>query len=135
MLRSELMLRRRKKDVLPELPPVIRQVIPLSVGPSPLLALLTEKLAKLFGFDPSRPPLKIDPEKIPFELVSEIRRETGTLKVAAAIEFIRDQTSDSAQKTVIFAHHLNVLEALQKAFGDQGVLVPGRARQTRARPP
>jgi SWI/SNF-related matrix-associated actin-dependent regulator of chromatin subfamily A-like protein 1 len=40
-LRSGLMLRRRKKDVLPQLPPVIRQVVPLPVDPSPLLQLLT----------------------------------------------------------------------------------------------
>jgi SWI/SNF-related matrix-associated actin-dependent regulator 1 of chromatin subfamily A len=133
LLRQNLMLRRRKKDVLPELPAMLRQTVPLSVDASPLLKLLTEKLAKLFGFDPDRPPFKIDPEKIPFELISEIRRETGTLKVNAAINFIRDQTNGSVQKTVIFAHHLNVLKALEKAFEDQSVLVsgetPAKARQ------
>jgi SWI/SNF-related matrix-associated actin-dependent regulator 1 of chromatin subfamily A len=133
LLRSGLMLRRRKKDVLPELPPVIRQVVPLSVDSSPLLELLTQKLAQLFGFDPRRPPFKIDPEKIPFELISEIRRETRALKVAAAIDFIRDQTSASHQKTVIFAHHLSVLQELHKALRTQSVLVtgetPANARQ------
>jgi SWI/SNF-related matrix-associated actin-dependent regulator 1 of chromatin subfamily A len=133
LLRSGLMLRRRKKDVLPELPPVIRQVIPISVDSSPLLELLTQKLAKLFGFDPNRPPFKIDPEKIPFELISEIRRETGVLKVVAAIGFILDQTSVSAQKTIIFAHHLSILEELHKALRTQSVLVtgetPANARQ------
>jgi SWI/SNF-related matrix-associated actin-dependent regulator 1 of chromatin subfamily A len=127
LLRSRLMLRRRKKDVLPQLPPITRQVVPLSVDTSPLLKSLTEKLAKLFGFDPLHPPFKIDPEKIPFELISAIRRETGTLKVAQAIEFIREETSAYQHKCVVFAHHLDVLDALQNAFEPHSVLVTGES--------
>jgi SNF2 family DNA or RNA helicase len=132
-LRNGLLLRRRKKHVLTQLPPIIRQVIPLTVDPSPLLEHLTERIAELYGFDPAHPPFKIDPEKVPFELISEIRRETGALKTAAAIAFLKEQTTDYSQKTLVFAHHLNVLGALHDAFQGESVLVSGetslRARQ------
>jgi hypothetical protein len=84
---------------------------------------LTLKLAELFAFNPHRPPFRIDPTKIPFELISEIRRETGQVKLDAAISFICEQSEGYQQKIVIYAHHLNVLEALQDAFEPRSVLV------------
>ena len=132
-LRRGLLLRRRKKHVLAQLPPIVRQVIPLAVDPSPLLEHLTHRIAELYGFDPAHPPFEIDPKKIPFELISEIRRETGALKTEAAIEFLREQTTDYFQKVLVFAHHLDVLEALHANFANKSVLVTGqtslRARQ------
>jgi SWI/SNF-related matrix-associated actin-dependent regulator 1 of chromatin subfamily A len=132
-LRRGLLLRRRKKHVLAQLPPIVRQVIPLAVDPTPLLEHLTHLVAELYGFDPAHPPFEIDPEKVPFELISEIRRETGAAKTEAAIEFLRDQTSDYSEKTLVFAHHLDVLGALHTAFAGESVLVTGqtplRARQ------
>jgi SWI/SNF-related matrix-associated actin-dependent regulator 1 of chromatin subfamily A len=132
-LRKGLLLRRRKKHVLAQLPPIVRQVIPLTVDPSPLLEHLTDRVAELYGFDPAHPPFEIDPEKVPFELISEIRRETGALKTEAAVAFLKEQTTDYSQKTIVFAHHLNVLETLHAAFPDESVLVTGqtplRARQ------
>jgi len=125
MLRGGLMLRRLKKEVLPQLPIVTRQIIALSVDTSPLLWTLTCKVAELYGFDPYNPPFRIDPEKIPFELISEIRRETGALKAEVALDFIRDQTMDYGQKTVIFAHHLDLLKSLYEAFKETSVLVTG----------
>jgi SWI/SNF-related matrix-associated actin-dependent regulator of chromatin subfamily A-like protein 1 len=132
-LRKGLLLRRREKHVLAQLPPIVRQVIPLAIDPSPLLEHLTERVAELYGFDPAHPPFEIDPEKIPFELISEIRRETGALKSEAAVAFLKEQTTDYSQKTIVFAHHLNVLETLHAAFSGESVLVTGqtplRARQ------
>jgi SWI/SNF-related matrix-associated actin-dependent regulator 1 of chromatin subfamily A len=132
-LRKGLLLRRRKKHVLAQLPPLTRQVVPLAVDSTPLLRYLTRRIAELYGFDPAYPPFEIDPEKIPFELISEIRRETGVAKTEAAIAFLKEQTSEYSQKIIVFAHHLNVLEALHIAFRGESVLVSGetplRARQ------
>jgi SWI/SNF-related matrix-associated actin-dependent regulator 1 of chromatin subfamily A len=113
---SGTFLRRMKADVLPQLPKVIRQVIPLDVDTSPLLEELTEALAEKLGFDPADPPFDIDPTRIPFELVSAIRHETGVLKAGAAIKFILESTGDSTEKTIVFAHHKDVLTALAAAL-------------------
>jgi SWI/SNF-related matrix-associated actin-dependent regulator 1 of chromatin subfamily A len=105
-------LRRTKANVLPQLPQVIRQVVPLDVDISPLLEELTEALAEKMHFDPADPPFDVDPTAIPFELVSAIRHETGVLKVGAAVQFIREQMDGSKEKAVVFAHHKDVLIAL-----------------------
>jgi SWI/SNF-related matrix-associated actin-dependent regulator 1 of chromatin subfamily A len=84
------------------------------------------KLAELFGFNPHNPPFRIDPTKIPFELISEIRRETGRAKLDAAISFIREQSEGYSEKIVIYAHHLDALETLQSAFEPRSVLITGQ---------
>jgi SNF2 family DNA or RNA helicase len=122
---SGTMLRRRKVDVLPQLPRVIRQVVPLPVDMTPILEELTERLAALMGFDPDNPPFEIDPVRIPFELIAAIRRETGTAKIEAALAFIADETSEDVEKTVIYAHHHDVLRALHEALVPS-VLVTGQ---------
>jgi SWI/SNF-related matrix-associated actin-dependent regulator 1 of chromatin subfamily A len=109
---SGTFLRRTKADVLPQLPKVIRQVVPLDVDTSPLLEELTEALAEKMGFDPSNPPFDIDPTAIPFELVSAIRHETGVLKAEAAVKFILERMEGSNEKAIVFAHHKDVLIAL-----------------------
>jgi SWI/SNF-related matrix-associated actin-dependent regulator 1 of chromatin subfamily A len=121
---SGTMLRRRKVDVLPQLPRVTRQIVPLPVDMTPVLEELTERLAKLMGFDPDNPPFEIDPVRIPFELIAAIRRETGTAKIQAALAFIADETQDM-EKIVIYAHHYDVLKALHEAL-TPSVLVTGR---------
>jgi SWI/SNF-related matrix-associated actin-dependent regulator 1 of chromatin subfamily A len=121
---SGTMLRRRKVDVLPQLPRVTRQVVPLPVDMTPVLEELTERLAELMGFDPQAPPFEIDPVRIPFELIAAIRRETGTTKVQAALAFIADET-EGLDKVVIYAHHHDVLEALHGTLSPS-VLVTGR---------
>jgi SWI/SNF-related matrix-associated actin-dependent regulator 1 of chromatin subfamily A len=123
---SGTMLRRRKADVLPQLPRVMRQVIPLEVDLSPILEMLTEDLGRLMGFDPDDPPFEIDPTKFPFELVAAIRHETGLVKTEAAIRFIEDQTAGSPEKIVVFAHHAEVLSRLHEALPGS-VLVTGKS--------
>ena len=55
------------------------------------------------------------------------------MKTEAAVAFLKEQTTDYSQKTIVFAHHLNVLETLHAAFPGESVLVTGqtplRARQ------
>jgi SWI/SNF-related matrix-associated actin-dependent regulator 1 of chromatin subfamily A len=129
---SGTMLRRRKVDVLPQLPRVTRQVVPLPVDMTPVLEELTERLAELMGFDPDNPPFEIDPVRIPFELIAVIRRETGTAKIQAALAFIADETQD-VDKIVIYAHHHDVLKVLHEAL-TPSILVTGQtSAKARAR--
>ena len=130
---SGTMLRRRKIDVLPQLPKAIHQIVPLPVDMTPVLEELTERLAELMGFDLDNPPFEIDPTKIPFELIAAIRRETGTVKIEAALAFIEDETQGE-EKIVVFGHHADVLKTLHGAL-TPSVLVTGKTsakQRTRA---
>jgi SWI/SNF-related matrix-associated actin-dependent regulator 1 of chromatin subfamily A len=120
-----LILRRRKSEVLPQLPRVTRQVIVLS-GTSTLLNELEQKLSRELGL--SELPASLDPERVPFELISQIRRLTGEVKIGPAISFIEEQTGEYDAKVVLFAHHQNVLTALGDAFKNRSTLITGQTQ-------
>ena len=66
----------------------------------------------------------LDPERIPFELMSRIRRVTGTLKTEEALRFIKEESEGYDSKIVIFGHHRDVLEKLAGSL-ENSVLVTG----------
>jgi SWI/SNF-related matrix-associated actin-dependent regulator of chromatin subfamily A-like protein 1 len=123
-LRSGLMLRRLKKDVLSQLPPLTRALVPLDAGTGNL-----EELTKAAGLDPLEMPFEIDPLAIPFEAIAAIRHELGRLKVGPALEFILEQAGATEEKFVIFAHHRAVLEELHERLLPGAVLVTGETKE------
>jgi SNF2 family DNA or RNA helicase len=122
-LRSGLMLRRLKKDVLPQLPPLTRSLVPLDVGLGDL-----ESLTRAAGLDPLKMPFEVDPLSIPFDCVAKIRHELGRLKAGPALQFIREQAQDYGEKFVVFAHHLAVLRELAEGL-EGSVLMTGETSQ------
>jgi SWI/SNF-related matrix-associated actin-dependent regulator 1 of chromatin subfamily A len=120
-LRRGLMLRRLKKDVLFQLPPLTRALVPLDVGLGDL-----EALTRLAGLDPLKMPLELDPLSIPLDCVAKIRHELGRLKAGSALTFILEQAESSDDKFVVFAHHRAVLDELYRGLAGSGaVLVTG----------
>jgi SNF2 family DNA or RNA helicase len=113
-LNEKLFLRRTKQEVLLQLPPVIRQIIPLHIDQDEVLDELSE------GFEGK----DVDPRKIPFEKQSAIRRLVGTLKLKAAIEWIKEETDEVDGKFLVFAHHHDVLDALGASL-TRSVVVSG----------
>jgi SWI/SNF-related matrix-associated actin-dependent regulator of chromatin subfamily A-like protein 1 len=121
---SGLWLRRRKRDVLTQLPRIRRQTIALEIDHSELLEALTEELAKELGMSVEALYGSLDPKRIPFELLSRIRRLTGTLKAEETLRFLEEELKGYDSKVVIFGHHREVLERLARALKD-AVLVTG----------
>jgi hypothetical protein len=119
-LRSSLMMRRLKRDVLAQLPPLTRALVPLSISGN---QGLNEAVAAA-GYDPFNLPPDLSGSDIPFDCVARIRHELGQLKVKPAIEFIREQTEGYESKLVIFAHHRIVLTQIAAALPG-AVLVTG----------
>jgi SWI/SNF-related matrix-associated actin-dependent regulator 1 of chromatin subfamily A len=119
-LRSGLMMRRLKRDVLAQLPPLTRALVPLNISGSHGLSEAVESA----GYDPFNLPPDLSGSDIPFDCIARIRHELGQLKVKPAIEFIREQTEGYESKLVIFAHHRIVLTQIVAAF-PQAVLVTG----------
>ena len=117
---SGLWLRRRKRDVLTQLPRIRRQTIALEIGRPELLAALSEELAEELGTKVEDFSELLDPERIPFELMSRIRRVTATLKTEEALKFIKEESEGYDSKIVIFGHHRDVLEKLAGSSGKRG---------------
>ena len=118
-LRSGLMIRRLKKDVLAELPPKRRQVIVLpaeSTTDGELLdwkrdldtlpESLTEALALLnTGALPA------------FRDFSRIRHEQALRKVPYVVDHVKAMFAEGIEKIILFAHHADVLDALIAGLG------------------
>lgn len=128
ILRSTIMVRRRKEDVLKELPEVQQQIIELpSDGVAGLLKLDTpggfEKHADAMG----------DGEAPKFEEMSAKRLELGMAKVPFVIEFVDEVLAeDPARKVIVFGHHESVMFSLKAHWKDAAMIIgstPGYKRQ------
>lgn len=121
---SGIMLRRTKTQVLPQLPKISRQIVPISpTGSTDLLDDMTEEVESLIQGNFR------NIAGIPFDQMSAIRHETGVLKWPAALQFVQESAEASPGKIVLFAHHSLVLEALSAGLGPSSVLVTGKTSQ------
>lgn len=112
-LRSTVMIRRLKSEVLKELPPKQHQVVVLPTTDPALLAMLRDELQ--MHEDTQSANLKT--RSTAFERMAKLRHDTSVAKIPMCIEFIRDAL-DESDKIVVFAHHHDVVDALMTAFAD-----------------
>jgi len=145
-----VMIRRLKKEVLPELPRKRRQIIGLPAEGKLLELVLREKQmwAEMAKKDAEMESLLIGDiqesdeafearierlqftRKYFFEEISIIRHELAKAKVPYVIEHIQD-ILENKDKLVVFIHHRDVGEAIRDAFADKAVLVYGGMAQDR----
>jgi len=139
---AKFMLRRRKKDVLKELPPLDFAMLPVDVtGSNHIPQALIDKLDELealWGKDVDF----TDPDQIEefFAFIqspegglkiSTERRVLGEIKSYLAFEVIRqDLENDPQAKIIAFCHHTRVIDLLMdqlKAKGYHAVKIDGRS--------
>ena len=153
-LRSTIMLRRLKEDVLKELPPKVRQVIELpSIGYS---NLVDHELALWESHDDNIARLKAavelskvssNPEdyrnamkalqegvRHSFTEMAKARHDTALGKIPLVIEHLKNILEEEDKKIVVFAHHHDVMDALLNAFpGIAGQCNSSGAARTRCK--
>lgn len=137
---TPIMLRRTKAQVLTELPPKIRQIVPLAPnGSEGLIARQWEAWRRYESDVKGLQGLKKGMEnasyveqaarlregaRAAFADVTRMRQEIGLAKVPATIEAIR-AGMESGKKIVCFAHHQSVHNALMAELGAEAVLHRG----------
>ena len=110
---STFMLRREKKDVLPQLPPRIISRPPLEVAPRALR--IVEELENEIG----NREMYLSPTHEDFAQLGDMSRmlkAVGLAKVHAVAEFI-EELLETEQKVVVFAWHRDVIKELDDALG------------------
>lgn len=120
-LRSKMdkfMIRRYKRDVLPELPPKRRQVIEMKPTGAQRKLIKEEKSLTEFSEESGRVIVKFDD-------TSRIRRELGEEKTRTVIKRLEDMLDDYEGKIVVFAHHKSVIEQIRDHFGVLAVAAYG----------
>lgn len=145
-LRSTIMIRREKSEIMPELPPIQEQLIEVPANGNQGLvdrenAAYNSKnadieelrsqaeLAKLLGTDDD---IKAITKRLrdriaaAFSEMSALRKEAGIAKIPHAVEYAKDKLEEY-EKIVVFAHHHEVIDALIDGLSEfHAVRVDGR---------
>lgn len=143
-LRSTCMIRRRKADVLTELPPKVRQIVELPVAG--LEALVRKEFAAYEQHKPTMDSLKAaiaaarsanDTQAYRQAVaalkayqadflgsIATIRREVAEAKVPYVVHFLKDAIRN-AGKVICFAHHRSVVAEIYRHFATEAVVIIG----------
>lgn len=115
LLRQRIMVRRRKEDVLTDLDPKLRMVLPIEAsGKLQKQSATFEQFAKEVTFD-----------EIPkFDGFSKFLHDTGLFLVKPAIELIKDKLEER-DKIVVMTYHKDVNDKIAKAFGSLALTIDG----------
>lgn len=146
LLRSTVMIRRLKRDVLKELPAKRRSVIEIPAGSIELAGLVKSEreqweerearleelrarveLAKAGETAEEYADAVADLKKageVAFTEMSRIRKETAIAMIPYVIEHARNFVEEG-QKIIIFGHHHEVIEQIAGAFGELAVTLYG----------
>lgn len=116
------MVRRRKADVLTELPAKRRVVVPCSMTGA-------AKVAYNLALTKAKEAIRTDPKLTGYTLgeIEAAKQEAVRGKLDAAIAWVRDFIE--SEKLVLFATHHFVVDAIMDAFGAAAVEVTGRTEQ------
>lgn len=120
-LRSRIMVRRLKEQVLHELPPKVWHPFPLRLSSAISTAL------KHPGWSAAEKLYEMDPEAfdgaIPVDgEISTARRELGEAKAPAVADYIDDLFASGVRKLVVAAWHHTVLDYLKGRLGRWGLV-------------
>lgn len=109
---SKFMIRRLKKDVLKDLPPKIRAVVPMTVSPSD--RKLYDDIDREFEL------AILSGEKKKSEQlghIAHLKKGAYKAKQNAVIQWIKDYLTFQNKKLVVFIYHHETYDALMKEFG------------------
>lgn len=141
-LRETIMIRRLKDEVLTDLPPKIRQVVPIEADE--LSGLIKAENEAYNAYEAKILELRVavelakasdkpevyrqavqelrDEVDAAFEEISKLRHETALAKIPHVIEHLESVSG----KVVIFCHHHDVVDAIKSHLGDRAVVLTGK---------
>lgn len=143
-LRSTVMVRRQKQEVLDDLPEKMRQVIPLAQNGMGELVSREQDLYDSHEDEISAAKKRVaqakvndnqekyeraieelrEAREVAFEQMAEVRHEIAVQKADHVVEHVRN-VLESEDKVVVFAHHKDVVSKLKSAFGREAATLTG----------
>ena len=138
-LRGTIMVRRTKAQVLPDLPPKVRQVIELASDHVASLVAVEagawEEHRRRLNELRSMSRREDEPDDSELEALrasvnasfgelAKLRQATALAKVPLVVEHLKSVLEETA-KVVVFAHHRSVISELAEHFGDVAVTLTG----------
>ena len=114
IMASSVMIRRLKRDVLTQLPPKIRQRVPIDVAPKEareLGALIRRQGALDAKIKAAGAAATVAMDNARRALVTELYGETGRAKLPGCLDYV-DEMLTKGTKLIVFAHHKEVLDGI-----------------------
>lgn len=148
-LRSSIMVRRNKSEVLKDLPPKLRQVIEIEPTADQVdlvaeevrgYAELKEEINNLRAAVASVDPNDEEAHRsavgklkqgisIAITKISAIRKKTALSKTPMMIDYIKDVIKETDGKLIVFAHHREVIDLLYEALKGNAVRLYGGMKE------
>lgn len=119
ILRSTVMIRRLKSEVLPQLPKKIRQIVTVPIDKSKDIkeeSEIWEKLCKEIGYEEALKRLTTG-GSVMLEEMAKARQKIALTKASHVLDYVTNLL-ESIDKVVVFAHHRAVVDALMDGFSD-----------------
>lgn len=125
LLKSTCMVRRRKVDVLKDLPPKLRAIIPIMLfgGMDEYDRANLDFLNWLSEIDPKA--AKRAEKAEAYTKVGYLLRLVAKLKLPGIINYINDWSSQTDEKLVVFANHKKMIEGLANGCKERHVIIDG----------
>ena len=118
-LTNSIMIRRRKEEVLADLPPKIRQTVIIDPSSDAMWQAVREEQGVQSALEKALASGKLrnkdhkgKERQYLLQEISRVRRETAIAKVPAVVEHM-DTVMDQTSQAIIFAHHHDVIESLR----------------------
>ena len=118
LISGPVLIRRLKKDVLSQLPPKRRSTVQISCPAGALrdLKKQSEQLSKLGSEMEAKGPNAGAARGARRAVLMDMFRKTGAAKIKAVQDYVK-VLLESGTKFLIFAHHQNMLDAIEDALG------------------
>ena len=147
-LRSSVMVRRQKQDVLTDLPEKMRQIIPLAqngmgdlveqeqdayTAHEDTIAEAKRRKARAevndnqSAYEQAVEDLK-EARQVAFEEMAALRKKIAVEKTDYVVQHL-DSVLESEEKVVVFAHHKDAIRELEEEYGDRAVSLTGDTPQ------
>jgi len=124
LLTSTVMVRRRKVDVLHDLPEKVRSIIPIPLSnPSEYYGANEDFMAWLYRLDPTKALGAARAEAV--VKVGYLLRLTAELKLPFVIEWVNNWLANTDEKLVLFAVHRKIVQALHEQCKTKSVVIDG----------
>jgi SNF2 family DNA or RNA helicase len=127
---APVILRRRRADVLKDLPPLTVQDVPLSTLGKPLsIPHEVRGMHDLLMAVPAQDLLKVLTESV--VSLAALRRLLGAAKAWPAAEWVRERLTIGVDKIIVFAWHIVVIEQLEDLLHDfSPVVIAGDTKES-----
>jgi len=124
LLTKHVMSRRKKSEVLQDLPQTSRHMIPLPISKPHEYAAATEDLIKWLGKQSKAKAERASRAKQMVE-AGVLLRLAAKLKIKYVIDWVNNFLQDTDEKLVLFANHKKMISALSRRCKTKSVIIDG----------